>query len=150
MRRRRERWLRGILAAISVATVISGAVQLVAPGFELGFLRAESTATSRHFFGIVGMFMVFFGGLLLHALVRPKENPAAFVWAGLQKLGACVAVSLGVARGLLLAAGAGSRGLRLSLRAAGAGLPRPDAPLRARGPDLLRSSQRPRPQSHVP
>lgn len=100
MKGRTERWLRGILAAISVATVISGAVQLVAPGFELGFLGAESTATSRHFFGIVGMFMVLFGGLLLHALVRPKENPAAFVWAGLQKLGACAAVSLGVARGL--------------------------------------------------
>lgn len=100
MRSRRERWLRGILAAISGATVISGAVQLVAPGFELGFLQAESTATSRHFFGIVGMFMVLFGGLLLHALVRPRENPAAFVWAGLQKLGACAAVSLGVARGL--------------------------------------------------
>jgi predicted acylesterase/phospholipase RssA len=100
MSTRTERWLRWVLAAISIATVVSGAVQLVAPGFELGFLRAESTPTSRHFFGIIGMFMVLFGGLLLHALVRPKENPAAFVWAGLQKLGACAAVSLGVARGL--------------------------------------------------
>lgn len=100
MRAHTERWLRWILAAISVATLVSGAVQLVAPGFELGFLSAESTPTSRHFFGIVGMFMVFFGGLLLHALVRPKENPAALVWAGLQKLGACAAVSLGVLRGI--------------------------------------------------
>jgi predicted acylesterase/phospholipase RssA len=100
MKGRGERWLRWILVAISLATVVSGAVQLIAPGFELRFLQAESTPTSRHFFGIVGMFMVLFGGLLLHALVRPKENPAAFVWAGLQKLGACVAVGLGVARGI--------------------------------------------------
>lgn len=100
MSERRERWLRWILVAISIATVVSGAVQLLVPGFELGFLRADSTPASRHFFGIVGMFMVFFGGLLLHALVRPKENPAAFVWAGVQKLGACAAVSLGVIRGI--------------------------------------------------
>lgn len=97
---RTERWLRWLLASIAAATVVSGAVQLVAPGFVLGFLSAESRPASRHFFGIVGMFMVLFGALLLHALVRPKENPAAFVWAGLQKLGACVAVGLGVARGL--------------------------------------------------
>ncbi|WP_224366106.1 patatin-like phospholipase family protein [Hyalangium versicolor] len=100
MNARAERWLRRILGAIALATVVSGAVQLVVPGFELGFLQAESTPTSRHFFAIVGMFMVLFGGLLLHALVRPKENPAAFLWAGLQKLGACAAVGLGVARGI--------------------------------------------------
>jgi predicted acylesterase/phospholipase RssA len=97
---RLHRGLRWLLACISAATVVSGAVQLIAPGFVLGFLNAESTPASRHFFGIIGMFMVLFGGLLLHALARPKENPAAFVWAGLQKLGACAAVSLGVARGL--------------------------------------------------
>ncbi|MBN1209218.1 MAG: patatin-like phospholipase family protein [Myxococcaceae bacterium] len=100
MRGRTERWLRLALAAIAIATVVSGAVQLIAPGFVLGFLEAEASPSSRHFFGIVGMFMVLFGGLLLHALARPKENPAAFVWAGLQKLGACAAVGLGVARGL--------------------------------------------------
>jgi predicted patatin/cPLA2 family phospholipase len=94
------RWLRWLLASIAAATVVSGAVQLIVPGFVLGFLDAESSPASRHFFGIVGMFMVLFGGLLLHALARPKENPAAFFWAGLQKLGACAAVSLGVARGL--------------------------------------------------
>ncbi|MDY7231815.1 patatin-like phospholipase family protein [Hyalangium rubrum] len=97
---RTERWLRWLLMAISAATVVSGAVQLIAPGFVLGFLSAESSPASRHFFGIVGMFMVLFGGLLFHALVRRKENPAAFVWAGLQKLGASVAVGLGVARDL--------------------------------------------------
>src|SRR5688572_6577334 len=100
MRGRMERWLRLALVAIAVATVVSGAVQLIAPGFVLGFLEAEASPSSRHFFGIVGMFMVLFGGLMLHALARPKENPAAFLWAGLQKLGACAAVGLGVARGL--------------------------------------------------
>lgn len=95
-----ERGLRGLLVAISIATVVSGAVQLLAPSFVLGVLRAESTPTSRHFFGIVGMFMVLFGGLLLQGLAKPKENPAAFTWAGAQKLGAWAAVTLGVVRGL--------------------------------------------------
>jgi predicted acylesterase/phospholipase RssA len=97
---RTERWLCLALAAIAIATVVSGAVQLIVPGFVLGFLDAEASPSSRHFFGIVGMFMVLFGGLMLHALARPRENPAAFLWAGLQKLGACAAVGLGVARGL--------------------------------------------------
>jgi predicted acylesterase/phospholipase RssA len=100
MNPRLPRWLHWLLAGIAAATAMSGAVQLVAPGFVLGFLDAEASPASRHFFGIVGMFMFLFGGLLLHALMRPRENPAAFVWAGLQKLGAFAAVSLGVARGL--------------------------------------------------
>jgi hypothetical protein len=88
-----------LLAVIAAATVVSGVVQLVAPGFVLDLLDAESTETTRHFFGIVGMFMAIVGGLLLHALLKPPP-PARFVivWASLQKLGASAAVTLGVGR----------------------------------------------------
>jgi hypothetical protein len=88
-----------LLAAIAAATIVSGLVQLLAPGFVLDLLDAESTKTTRHFFGIVGMFMAIVGGLLLHTLLRPPP-PAGFViaWASLQKLGACIAVTLGVGR----------------------------------------------------
>ncbi|MDX1532518.1 MAG: hypothetical protein R3362_13385, partial [Rhodothermales bacterium] len=51
-------------------------------------------------FGIVGMFMVLFGGLLWEGLPPRGPQPTALRWAGLQKLGAFGAVTLGVVRGL--------------------------------------------------
>jgi hypothetical protein len=93
-------WLYWLLVSISAATLMSGLVQLVAPGFVLAVVGGDSTPTSRHFFGIVGMFMALFGGLLLQALLSRQHHPLPVFWAGLQKLGASVAVGLGVQRGL--------------------------------------------------
>ncbi|CAM3382250.1 patatin-like phospholipase family protein [Corallococcus soli] len=92
---------RWALAAIGWITVVSGAVQMFLPGTELRLLQADASATPSHFFRIVGMFMVLFGGLLLHGLHEPRANPAAFLWSGLQKVGACLMVALAVALGLL-------------------------------------------------
>jgi len=89
--------LRQVVAAIAVITVVSGGVQLLAPGFVLGVIDGESTAGSRHFFAIVGMFMVVVGGLLLHGLLTPPLPAYVALWTGLQKLGAATAVGLGVA-----------------------------------------------------
>jgi hypothetical protein len=89
-----------LLVLISAGTAGTGLVQVVAPGFVLGVVGGESTPTSRHFFGIVGMFMTLFGGLLLQALLSAEHHPLAVFWAGLQKLGAFVAVGIGVQRGL--------------------------------------------------
>lgn len=89
--------LRQVVAAIAALTVVSGGVQLLAPGFVLGVIDGASTAGSRHFFAIVGMFMVVVGGLLLHALLEPPVPAYVALWCGLQKLGAAVAVALGVA-----------------------------------------------------
>jgi hypothetical protein len=79
-----------------VITVASGGVQLLFTGWELELLQAESTPAARHFFAIVGMFMVLFGGLLLHGLQRPAARRVALTWATLQKVGASAAVGLGV------------------------------------------------------
>ncbi|MCP3139581.1 patatin-like phospholipase family protein [Pyxidicoccus xibeiensis] len=98
---RHERVWRKVLAAIGWVTVVSGAVQLAAPAWELRVLDADASPTPAHFFRIVGMFMVLFGGLLLHGVHAPRENPAAFLWAGLQKLGASLMVGLAVVQGLL-------------------------------------------------
>src|SRR5262249_40604317 len=87
-----------IVAVIAVLTILSGAVQTARPGLILGLVGAESDATSRHFFGIVGMFMVLFGGLALHG-VRASSVPA-LVWSGLQKGGAVAAVLLGIRHGI--------------------------------------------------
>jgi len=89
-----------VLVAISALTALSGLVQAVSPGLILGLIGGDTSAANRHSFGIVGMFMVLFGGLLLQALLSSRHHPLAVFWAGLQKLGAAGAVGLGVGKGL--------------------------------------------------
>jgi hypothetical protein len=85
-----------ILVAIGAITVASGLLQVIAPGLVLRVVGAEVTPTTMHFFGIVGMFMTLFGGLLLHALFSQAHHPAMVFWASLQKFGASAAVGFGV------------------------------------------------------
>ncbi|WP_412061641.1 patatin [Rubrivirga sp. IMCC45206] len=92
--------LRLVLLAIAAVTVVSGLVQALAPSFVLGLIGAEGSPGGNHSFGIVGMFMVLFGGLLWEGLSPRGPIPTALRWAGLQKLGAAGAVTLGVARDL--------------------------------------------------
>ena len=92
--------LEWLILAIAGLTVLTGAIQIVAPIWILQLLGAERTATTGHFFGIVGMFMVIVGGLACHALAGQTRDPIIFLWAGLQKFGASVAVGLGVAHKL--------------------------------------------------
>jgi uncharacterized protein YjeT (DUF2065 family) len=85
-----------IVLAIAVLTVVSGLIQMLAPGFVLRVVSAQATPTSSHFFAIVGMFMFLFGGALWQALCSAIPQNVVFIWAGLQKVGASVAVGLGV------------------------------------------------------
>jgi uncharacterized protein YjeT (DUF2065 family) len=90
--------IRRTLIAISALTVVSGAIQALAPQRLLRALMAEDDANARHLFGTIGMFMVVVGGGLLNALLRPGRDPVIVFWAALQKIGAFAAVSLGVRR----------------------------------------------------
>src|SRR5438477_751561 len=92
-----EKLLYWLLVLISVSTLISGLVQIFAPGFILGLIGAEITPATRQCFGTIGMFMALFGGLLLHGLITRQMLTPVFFWAGLQKIGAFVAVAIGVA-----------------------------------------------------
>lgn len=94
------RWLYQALLAISAITIASGLGQLIKPELVLGVIGGESTATSRHFFGIIGMFMLFFGAMLLQALLTAGNHSVAVLWAGVQKAGAAIAVGIAVAKGL--------------------------------------------------
>jgi hypothetical protein len=89
-----------ILVIIAAVTVLSGLLQVLVPGVILELLSAQRTATADHFFGIVGMFMALFGGMMLNALLGRADQPVAVLWGGLQKLGAVAAVSLGVVHGI--------------------------------------------------
>lgn len=92
--------LRAVVAAIAAITVVSGLGQLALPGTVLDLLGAESTATTRHFFAIVGMFMAVVGAVTLQALLAEHTPPYVLLWCAAQKAGAFVAVSVGVGRDL--------------------------------------------------
>ena len=89
-----------VVAAIAAITVVSGLVQMLAPRFVLRTIGGEITPASAHFFGIVGMFMLLFGGMLLHEVFSTPAQPIVALWAALQKFGAVAAVILGVFRGI--------------------------------------------------
>jgi hypothetical protein len=97
---KKKDWLYWLLLLIAAMTALTGAIQAAVPGFLLRFLSAETTMTSQHFFAIVGMFMVLFGGATLHALLSRKHHPVVILWSSLQKFGASVAVGLGVLNGV--------------------------------------------------
>lgn len=88
---------------ISLITVASGAGQLVRPDLVLGLMAGDADTAAYHFFRIIGMFMILFGGMLLQALLTAGDHSVAVFWAGLQKLGAAGAVGLGVANGVFSA-----------------------------------------------
>lgn len=95
-----QRLLHWALVLISIATLISGIVQVFAPGFILGMISGENTPATRQGFGTIGMFMALFGGMLLQVLLTGAMVQPVFLWSALQKIGAFVAVAIGVERHL--------------------------------------------------
>jgi len=93
-------YLKLLLKLIALVTIVSGLVQMLSPGFVLDFIGGVITDSTLHFFGIIGMFMVMFGGLLFHALSGSQNRSVAVLWCAIQKYGAAVAVTLGVINGL--------------------------------------------------
>ncbi len=100
-RRASDTRIRRALVAIAALTMGTGATQVVAPRRMLRMMSAGNDAAARHFLATVGMFMVVVGGGLLNALLRPGRDPVIVFWAALQKLGASVAVGIGVKRRVL-------------------------------------------------
>jgi len=97
-----KKYLRIAVVLISVATMISGFVQMIFPDFILGIIGGETIESNSHSFSIVGMFMLIFGSLLLHNTYSIKESPVTIFWCAIQKLGAAVAVSVGIYKGLFI------------------------------------------------
>ncbi len=91
---------RRVTAIIAAITMLTGASQLIVPERLLPLLAVEPTAAAGHLFATVGMFMVLFGGALLHAQAQRAALPVVLFWAGLQKLGAAVLVGWGVSQGV--------------------------------------------------
>ncbi|ROH87190.1 hypothetical protein ED236_05825 [Pseudomethylobacillus aquaticus] len=87
---------RCLTAWISWLTALTGAAQMLVPSLLLPLLGITATAEAAHLFVTVGMFMVLFGGALVHALRVPGALPLVLYWSAWQKLGAAVLVGLGV------------------------------------------------------
>jgi hypothetical protein len=90
-----ERRATSIIAWI---TVLTGASQLAFPARLLPFLNVDPTAGAAQLFATVGMFMVLFGGAVLHAQAQRAALSVVLLWAGLQKIGAAVLVGWAVSR----------------------------------------------------
>ena len=108
-----EKLLYRVLLVISILTLLSGATQMFFPGLVLRILSADVTPTTAHFFSIVGMFMIGFGGVFAQSLLSGKPDPIVAFWASMQKFGAAVMVGLGVMHGLFSALALGVAGFDL-------------------------------------
>ena len=95
-----KKYLSLAVVVISLVTLLSGLAQVFMPAVVLDLIGAEITPLSSHLFGIVGMFMALFGGLMLHVVYSARAGQEAIWWCAFQKLGAFVAVSWGVLHGL--------------------------------------------------
>jgi hypothetical protein len=89
-----------LVVLISAATVVSGAIQMLWPSFVLGLVGGEITATTLHFFRIIGMFMLLFGAVMLTTVYDAVPSRTTVLWCALQKLGASAAVIWGVTAGI--------------------------------------------------
>jgi len=77
-------------------TAASGAGLVVAPRLVLALLGARRREPGLFFLQVVGMFMMTSGGLLADGCRSDPPSPVALRWAFAQKLGATVAMVLGV------------------------------------------------------
>jgi hypothetical protein len=89
-----------IVFLIGIITILSGLTQAINPELVLSVVGGEKSPGGNHSFAIIGMFMVLFGALVIHALSTESQEPVAIFWCSLQKLGAAVAVGIGVSKGL--------------------------------------------------
>ena len=95
-----KKYIRVIVLIISIATILSGLVQLIVPAFVLKQVGIEITPATKQLFGTIGMFMLMFGGLVIHGLYSPYKNDVIILWSAFQKFGAAIAVGIGILLGI--------------------------------------------------
>ena len=90
--------LRWLVLAVAVITALSGLFQMLLPDVVLHFVGASTAPAARHFFSLVGMFMLIVG-VALWVAIREGYSGVVLVLAA-QKAGAVVGVVIGVANGI--------------------------------------------------
>ena len=97
-----KKYIRIILLLISLTSIMSGAIQAIAPEFVLKFVGSAVDLTTKQLFATVGMFMFLFGGMMVHALYHEDDNRVVIIWSAFQKFGASIAVGIGIMKGVFL------------------------------------------------
>jgi hypothetical protein len=95
-----KKYISVIVIIISILTVLSGAVQLVFPAFVLKNVGIEATPVTEQLFATIGMFMICFGGLVIHGVYSASKSSVIILWAAFQKFGASIAVGIGILHGI--------------------------------------------------
>lgn len=91
-----KRYLRFVILLISLSTVIAGGVQLIFPAFVLEKIGVQRAPVPLQLFATIGLFMIIFGAMALHALYEAPTSRVVILWAAIQKAGASIAVGIGI------------------------------------------------------
>jgi len=102
-----KKYLRLTILLISIATLLSGGLQLFEPGIVLNFVGVGIDTSTKQLFATIGMFMFLFGAMMIHALYNEENNRVVIFWSALQKLGASLAVFIGILKGVFISLTAG-------------------------------------------
>jgi len=95
-----KKYIGLIVIVISIITILSGGVQLLAPSFVLKNVGLEVMPVTEQLFATIAMFMILFGGMVIHAVYNSSKSSVVILWAGFQKFGASIAVGIGIWHGL--------------------------------------------------
>jgi hypothetical protein len=95
-----KKYIGLIVIVISVVTILSGVVQLIAPAFVLKNVGIAATPVTDQLFATIAMFMILFGGVVIHGVYSAQKSSAIILWAAFQKLGAAIAVGIGIYHGI--------------------------------------------------
>lgn len=106
--------LRLALILIAAITVVSGAVQMIAPGWVLSIITPAASGAEPHMFRTIGMFMVITGAMFGQSLITRTDAPAISFWIGMQKLAAAWLVVSGWMQGHFLWMALGVAGFDLA------------------------------------
>lgn len=87
-------------AAIAWITILTGASQMLLPTLLLPVIGVEPSAAAAQLFSTVGMFMVLFGALVVHALQQEEASNVVLLWSSWQKIGASILVIWGITQGV--------------------------------------------------
>jgi hypothetical protein len=91
---------RRATSVIAWITILTGMAQIGAPTALLPLLGVDPAASAAQLFGTIGMFMMLFGGAVLHAQSRREALPVVLLWSAFQKVGASLLVTWGVSGGV--------------------------------------------------
>ncbi len=91
---------RGLSVLVGALTAFFGLLVLAFPKTMLDLLDADKPDPSSYLFGIVGVFILLFGGLLIDAARRANPPPVALFWCVLQKCASVLVLLIALITGV--------------------------------------------------